>query len=430
MVVGVREGTSQNVDESGPLSPSRFWLAASQIGASLSNIVVIGFAAGFLDTANVGEVGVLLATYFFALAIVRGLVSEPALLNLSIGQAKDDSAGAALALGAIISLLAALPLFHLVKGGNAPVVVMLAALPFLVVQDTLRYVAFAQKNPRPAGMSDLFWILFTTVSVAPIAIFGNLKLVHLVSVWAAGGVLGAVLLVRSLHISSLFSARKMQSAVKSLNVSRRLRAATSIDSIATLGVLQVATFEVATFGGLEAAGVTRFVQTVFGPVSLVFATMYVEGLWAADSDPAERNRIVTKKVFDIAKALCLASAFVTVAFLFVPDDLGVRLQGRTFLASQTPILFYALAQLPSAIATGAVFGLRAVNHLEAAARIRLVWAVLIVLATPFGAAKGASGFFVTLGIANLIGAVLWWRCFRKHTEPSFANPSALNETTP
>jgi hypothetical protein len=201
-------------------------------------------------------------------------------------------------------------------------------------------------------------------------------------------------------------------SVKSLNKLRRLRFGSAVDTIATLGTLQIASFELAAFGNLGDMGVARFVQTIFGPVSLVFATMYVDGLWGVGADPARKLRAVNQRAIAIAKALSIASLLIAGAFLVFPTNIGVWLQGETFQNSRTPVLIYALSQLPAAVATGAVFALRAINQLEAAAKIRVAWAFLILAMTPIGASRyGASGFFFSLGIANAIGALIWLRCY-------------------
>ena len=163
-----------------------------------------------------------------------------------------------------------------------------------------------------------------------------------------------------------------------------------------------------------AAGVTRFAQSIQGPVTLLFAAMYVDGVWKTRQEGYQRAVAARGLARRMVFVLVVATVVISASFLALPLRWGRAVAGETFVQSRTPMLAYTSAQIIAAFGTAAMSGLRFVGRVGSAARVRLVWAALVVTGAPVGAwLGGAVGYFAALGVANLVGAVLWWRRFRE-----------------
>jgi O-antigen/teichoic acid export membrane protein len=390
---------------SAPSRADRTWLSMSQVAASLGNFLLVLAAAGRLPPSGVGVIGLVLAVYLIALAIGRGIVGDPALLRAAIGRDTAAVAGSAAIIGLATALVAAAPLAALLPDARLVPAYVVLAMPLLVMQDALRYAAFGQSRPRDAAVSDLVWLVLSAVGLAIAVLAGSTRPADYVLAWIGGGVVATLVLMRFMRAKV-----SVVDGWKSLNRDRRLRVSTALDSTATNGAQQVSFFAIAIFAGVGQAGVVRFLLAWHGPVTLLFAAMYVDGIWSVRTAPDTVETAARRVATRMAVILAVASIGAGLAFLVVPEGWGSAVAGETFSRSRGPMVVFTIAQVMSAFATAAVSGLRYIGRVDAAVRIRILWALLLLVAGGIGSALAdAMGYCAALCLANAAGAVLWWR---------------------
>lgn len=387
------------------LRSDRIWLATSHVSSSLGNVVVVFATAASLTAEDVGAAALVLAAYLLALSVVRGVVGDPALLTkAAVGV--HEIAGAAVLLGICCAPVAFWILWLLLPDQPIPVAAISVALPLLLMQDSLRYIAFANRQPRLAAISDITWLALTAVPSVVFLVGGSEHILAFVGPWIGGGVVASFVLLKRLN-----GRIALEAGWRSLLRERRLRAAMTIDSLATNGVQQIALLQVAVFASLEATGAIRFLQACFGPVTLIFTTMYVDGVWSVSASNEQPNAAARKVAIRMGVILVGAAAIMFALLQFMPLRAGKAFAGSTFVASRDILFLFALSQFTSGIGAGAMSGLRFLGRTGDATRIRLLWAVLLVVGTAWGTSvAGASGFCIALFAANgFAGAAWWWR---------------------
>jgi hypothetical protein len=389
--------------------PNRTWLAVSQVCSSVSNVLIVFAAAALLPTTDLGVTGLAFAGYLITVSVVRGVIGEPALLNSAIGEQSRDIAGGAFIVGALMSLVVIGPLLAIDPTHRHILAFCTLLNPILCVQDALRYAAFAQERPCDAGISDVVWVVGSLLSAGASYFSHEPSVTRLLVGWSISGALATGIILRRFDLPFSIIAT-FKHAWRSLFQWRRLRFGLALESIATSVVIQIAALQVTQFGGLAAGGIARIVQTAHGPATLIFASMYVDGIWSANRNSRD-PRLIRKSAFRMAIALAFVSTFLSALYVLIPRNLGQRIAGETFLVSRGPMLVYAVAQIAAAFGTAAVFALRLLGL--TATRIRLIWAALVIATVPIGATRsGASGYFVALALANTGAASLWWLRFR------------------
>jgi hypothetical protein len=245
---------------------NRTWLAASQICSSLSNVLVVFVAAALLPTSDLGAIGLAFSAFLIAVAVVRGLIGEPALLNFAIGSNSREIAGGALIVGCLSSLVLVVPVLAIDVNHREVLAFSVFVTPLLCVQDALRYAAFAQERPRDAAISDLVWVMGSLVAIAVSYATHGISVNRLLTGWCIAGVLATATIARCMLEQRSSVHDWLRSGWSSLFVWRRLRFGLSLESIATSGVIQIAALQVTHFGGLTAGGIARVVQTAHGPL--------------------------------------------------------------------------------------------------------------------------------------------------------------------
>ena len=166
------------------------WTGLDQAFSTLSNVVVSLALARGAGASGLGAFTVVFGAYLIVLGFQRTLIADPLLASpLKIGDREAERA--ALGAAIIFSTIGALAVLGLgAILGRSEFVALALVLPFVCVQDLLRYVAFRRLDARTATMLDLAW---TAVSVSAWWLIRAGSLDRAVLLWGAGGALGMVL---------------------------------------------------------------------------------------------------------------------------------------------------------------------------------------------------------------------------------------------
>lgn len=386
------------------------WISISQAASSASNVVVVVAAAASTSTDAVGRVTLLGAVYLMALCVCRGLVCDP--LLLTDDPAPEDASNAVAVAGFIGPATALLlaPVVGPLLGPDASSLAWLApALCPLLMQDALRYLAFRRGQALRAAVSDVVWLVVAAGlcyvqwrqgAAAPAALFGG---------WCAGGACAWLLLGAWLGVWP-----RVTRPIALLRKDARLRVSLLSDGLLTVGAIQAALVLTAVVAGNAAAGVVRFLQALFGPVTILFGALYISHTRSAGTGDGKG---VARS---LAIALTVATAAFATAFWALPSGIAHAIGGETMAAARAVLWPFTFAQVASALGTAAMSGLRISARAEAAAKVRAVWAVALLGATLVGGTLGGTlGVVYATATTHAAGAALWWSVLRQ-TRPDAA----------
>lgn len=381
------------------------WLGISVVAASLGNVVPIIGAAWTGGPALVGALGVLLALYVIALGLTRGLLGEWLLLTrINTPTMPAQAAGASLVVGIILGV-AALPISLLLLPQQLWAAAILSfALPLLLLQDTLRYVTIYHGAAFHAAAADVLWLVFATGATAACVVTDRVDPAWLVGAWASSAAVSAGYLLAAAKVRP-----KVETFFGFLLGDRALRLNLAADAMLTTGSLNLSILISATTIGITGVGIIRFLQTLFGPITLLFGVMYVEFATRRrhEATPLKPSKAAGR----MAIILIAGTVGLTLATFAVPKLLGQNFGGVLLATSLTFLLPFACSQATASIGTAAVTGLKLADRSTAAARGRALWAVGIVGGTALGGSvAGVNGYIWSATAINLIAALAWWHC--------------------
>lgn len=379
------------------------WLGISLVAGSLSNVAPIIGAAWSGRPAFVGVLGVLLALYVIALCLTRGLLGESLLLTrISRPSIPAEAAGASLVVGIILGF-AALPITLLLLPQQAwAALVLSVSLPILLFQDTLRYVTMYNKAVFHAAAGDLLWLVFATIATMACVATDHTEPGWLVTAWAGSGAVSA---------SYLFVAAKVRPTVHALHGfllgDRALRLNLAADALLTTGSLNLSILLTASTIGIAGVGIIRFLQTLFGPITLLFGVLYVE---FATRSRREANDVAPfKAACRMAVVLIAGTIGLTFLTLAARELLGQNFGGAVLATSLPFLLPFAGSQVAASVGGAAVTGLKLAERTGIAARLRALWAAGLVGGTAVGGATaGINGYIWATTAIHVVAAVAWW----------------------
>lgn len=372
--------------ESGrPRSVRRAGLAvADQAVSSLGNIVLTLIVAHALAPAEFGAYALVVATYQIATTLGQALVGEP-LLVLAGRTDRRDVRGA-LALSTLLGVASGLVLVvaWLIIGDYPALLALAALMPGLLLQDALRFAAFAVRRPQLALWSDLVWTLGQFGATAAV-LAGTPTVTLLILAWGLpalpGALVAAVALVTWPQLSAL---REWHARSRHLTRQYVAEAATN------LGSFQAVLYLTGALAGLAPAGQLRLVQVLFGPVHISVNGARAFGI------PEISRRIAGGRPYNglvlvITGVLGLLSALWTVA-LGLADKPAAALIGAGWVATGGLIWVQGLQKTLECAATGPFLVHRAKERARWTFHVRAVSTGVTLAATlPLAPLAGATG---------------------------------------
>jgi hypothetical protein len=379
-------------------------LAISTAAGSVANVSPL-LAIGWSSTAaDVGGVAVLLAAYTFAFVGARAGIGDVLLLaHHPLARDARSAAGAAIATGAAAACLLA-PLLAVMVARPDLVAVVCVALPLLLLQDALRYVAVTRGRTDITAAAGVAWALVAVLSgLGAMRQSSDTRALLALAGWAAGGGLSALGLVAALRVRPRLAGLRAH-----LSAGFPLRASLAGDALMTSGALQLTIVAGAVPMGLAGAGIVRLLQALFGPVTLLFSVLYVELIARHRVDEGQLTPVAAAGW--MAAALLLATVGLSVLLLVVAEWLGVEGRATGFADMMTYLAPFAVSQAAAGLGTAAVIGLRLQDRAAAAALVRAGWAIGLVVATFVAAVWwNVAGYIWATTLVHAVAAAAWWR---------------------
>lgn len=398
-----------------------------QAVSSLSNFLLLFFAARILDVAGFGIFSLVYVSYVVLLGAAQSFVGQELVLldrsrqTLIIAEKsaidftiRASSVVGIILLGGLIALRADWTFF-----------VLAAGLPLFLTNETLRYAASVSRTPQLALLGDLLWLVVLVLGV----------IAHET---------GAMFLSSPFQISLLWLAAVLASLIPMWAASRsKYRGVRSVPArylrrqflgfrfiSEYLMVRATGQASILVLGGIAtvaASGALRGISTLFGPVNVLFNAMAAFGVpIVRDLGKARR----TTSLVILSTAFAILSIGLAFTLLAIPDDWGRQILGATW--QNVKVLILPTGIQFAAMSFG-VMGYTAIRFEwpKSTLYLRVIASVLLVTLFFGGyALAGIQGVAWGQAIASTLQAVVSWSFFAYKTRttppPSTAIAPASN----
>ena len=380
--------------------------------SSTVNLLASVFAAWALDVEEFGAFGLLVAAYLAAAGLGRAVAGDALLLRGEPGGTgpTGGAVGAAALVGVVCGALVAGVGLVLVDGTAADGVLMLSVLlPLLLVQDSLRYVAYLDGRALHAAASNAGWVVLSLLAILLLAQTAP-SLPQVVAAWAVpGAVVGVATL--SLYRRQVRSSQVVPWFIHTRRLTPPLVGDYVIVAIAQQGLLYAVTWAT----GLSGAAAVRGALVLLGPINVLVAGASTS-LVPRIRGSAVEGRAALLRACASASGVLAVSAAVSGAVVVVVlgPVFGELVLGRSW-SVVAPVLPYSAVALSLFAATVApVTGIRVLGRASSATALAAVLLAPMSVAFVVGAGlDGARGAVIGQCLVAAVGLITWWLLFAR-----------------
>lgn len=399
----------------------RVLVLADQAASSLSNVVVTILVAGAVSSGSFGAFAAATVAYQLVTGGVRSVAGEP-LLTLYSNEGPrarrhivSDIQGTAVFLGLACSLVLVVLAQVLDSEAGSALLALALVLPFLVMQDTWRYL-FVIDRPGAALGTDLVWL--GAVLVALPLVPDDAEVSTYVLAWGLSGALGALV-----GTALGWGLPAWPHPWRWLATHRDMCWRYFVEFVTAQGAGQAGFAGLAVIAGATALGAARAAWVVYGFLVVVHSALYLilvpEGVRQRGGDVGRLRR---KFVLASLIAMGISAGWMCVG-LAAPSSLGERLFGDTWAQADTLLLPMGLTMIAGGALSGGLLGLRALGDAQRSLRARLLSTPLQLALPLVGAAlDDARGFVLGLALSNAVSALIWWHYLLQATRELAADP--------
>jgi O-antigen/teichoic acid export membrane protein len=383
-----------------------------QVASSAGNYVLIILLARSSNAFEFGILSVAFGVIAFGLTIGRsslGAIASidlPNLERLKVIDLLSRSTAAAVSGGAILATPMCVMAWLVGSGQLRGALLMLAiTCPIVMVHDFWRFAAVSMGMPGVALVSDTLWLVTclaglswdiflvgTTVSV----VFGAI-------VWAGGLVVSLL----PFTISPVATRPRFKGLIAWLAGDTRRSHLTSDGTLAAAGPLLVAA-GVSLLAGPQVTGAFRASGTLFGPLSMLFASI---GLAAVPEAQRRSRRSARHLLRAGAVALAIFAVIWASILSAVPYSLGHSILGMSWDKARPLFWITAVEYAALAVWVCATSMLRVEGRTRTALNLRVIHSILsLVLANVCAASFGTAQLVAaSLATSAIIVAVMGFR---------------------
>jgi O-antigen/teichoic acid export membrane protein len=393
------------------LGGGRYWAVVDQGISSLTNLLVAIFAAHNLDLAGFGWFAVISGVYWLSVGSIRAAVNEPLLVLTELASGRQNQRGqrqtalTAFGLGLVLAIIIATAAIML-PVDRAAFLALAAIVPGMILQDSLRYSAFASRRYKLAFYSDVTALASIVSLYGMLAVSGlNPTLPLVVVIWGGSALLGCwVAVPLDLWRWSSKAAASWYHETKDL--SGKTLAEFAIGS----GIAQTAILLVPIVSSLDVAAAVRAAQVVVAPLNVLVTAV---GILQIPRISRSFAAIGHNRAVRVAAGCAVVISVVGVSYILVvavmPSAAGQLLLSGAWdeAAAIAPII--ALHATLIAASQSAVYLLRAEGRSGRLVIARLCLAPVVLLAVSVGAYSfGASGVAWGLVVSSCGILAVWW----------------------
>ena len=390
------------------------WTLLDQAISASTNFVALALMARSLAPAEFGAVALGGAAFVLAIAAGRAVVIEPALIRPANAKTSlTEQAASSFICGIALASAITASSFLLTAPTRMIFLLVAAALPGALIQDSYRYFTIQHGMPSHAVKSDSIWLLGVITAGATSAWLDVSTSMLVLPAWLFGP--SMALLASPTFLLASF---RVQSGRLHLRQSRRLSLSYLTDLILLNSVLQISTFVLAATVGLRETAALRAGNLLFGPLGVVYAGLYPLLLPAVVA-----ARAIQTKVYRMGYLISFASvalaAFWTILLLSLPEQLGTNLLGESWQSARDLFLLLGAGYAAGSLGSGAVILLRARERQSSITRFRFL-SVPLTMGAPVAATIywGSRGFAFGWAVANALFALGLWITAQPNTSNS------------
>ena len=386
---------------------SRYVAFGDQAVSSISNFVAVAITANVATAGEFGQFSLAYAGLLLVLGAQRALIGETLLVKYSAAAALEASVRRG-ALGAtVLVAAAALPLLlagAILADQSSRLIwlIVAASLPFVLLQDTLRYLFICEGRPWQALLIDAVWAVLSIASMAAVAL-------------TAGAVWAVVLCWGCGAAAALAVGLMLDRVLPSLRGGRRWLSVNRHPGLRYLGefsALNASNFVVlyllALPLGAAGVGALRAAQLLFSPLNTAFSAIkmaVIPELVRAKGGPVFRKRLI--ETFVVVAAM--AGLWGAVVML-LPTSMGALVLGATWESAsglRLPYLVQYVAMVPYTVLL-AYYRSAQANQLSTLMRATLAMLTLVLplaLAYAGGTVASAWAFALAVAVAAVVGGI-------------------------
>lgn len=376
-----------------------------------SNFVTLVLIARLFGLAEFGAFSVAFSVYLLYVGLVRATSGELLVIRTASGEQGAARAGVKSSQRfAVACTLVGVAAAFVAPSSMQTVAIVLLLAPGLVMQDILRYVAFAAGRPRVAIASDTCWLVSMAATLVLLTSRGaKLSLTDCTILWALTGWAAAVW---PLILMRPFLALRSNELCVATNSRQRWRAATlsHLGEYATRqATTQLAILAIGTVSGLTALGTFRLADATLGPLRTVTAGLAIGLLpWTAQRARNDTGRALIR--YRALAAMIVLLGVVTVSVLVtLPPAITRNAIGGGWTTAKTLVIPLGVFTCAVGIAAVASTGLKGLGLAREAVRARAITGGLLLIGLPLGAAHGgAPGAARAAAVVGILTAGVWW----------------------
>jgi O-antigen/teichoic acid export membrane protein len=384
------------------------WSFVGQALSSSSNFLLTVVVLSRGSRSEFATLSVVLTIYTFVLQLMRAGVGLPVTLLYSTDTGRSRVAEVRSAAGVALASSAAVALVLMVGGalssrGGAQYLVLGAALPLLLLQDTARYACFAWGRPRTAAEADGLWVVLQVVTSAAVLVLADGSATTFLGLWAGAGAVSGCFLLRRTRLRPRFG-----TAPGWVQAHRGLWGRLVTDYLVSSGSHYAVYFALAVVAGSDELGRLKGAQTFLGPLIVLLLGGAVFGVpesVRAGGDPGRLWRLTLR----LAGALIGAAVGCGAVVYLVLPVVGPATFPATWASARPAIPLLTVFASAIGASTGATSGLRALDQNSWLLRVRLATGPVLVLASiPASAAFGVNGALAVLSAVEWGVALAAW----------------------
>lgn len=388
-------------------TPRSLFLSVTDQGlSSATNFLAMILAAREFDPEDFGVFSMAYITYLLIVGASQAFISQPLVIATGeMGGLGRRSLRAILVSSFPIAAVMLMVVTLIMRGGGQGVFVVLAlSLPVLLGQDVLRAIAFGLDRPGVAVASDAAWLAAFLISYLLISAgTHSLDLWLMMMCWAVGGAVGFV--VAYIGCRPLMDVEPgVPEAFRKGYLGHRF----FVEFAMTQGASQLSQVLLGGVATPSAVAALRGASTLLGPVGVLISAVPVLMVPTLRRMGTRQRSIA---LVWLAAALLTAALTLTGVLMAIPESIGTRLLGQTWIFAH-PLL------LPIGIQYGAIgvsaVGFTALRMLAPRATLRTrVWGSMSELigfwgGYVLGAVRGCAW---GLGVGSSVQAVAVWAVY-------------------
>lgn len=385
----------------------RYVSMGDQAVSSISNFVAVAITANVATAGQFGQFSLAYAALLLFLGAQRALIGETLLVKYSAQGKLNAGVRRGVLGGSVLVSAIALPL--LLSGAiladessRLLWLVLAISLPFVLLQDTLRYLFICEGSPWRALLIDCVWAVLSIGSMTLVALTTQTVWVVVLS-WGAGAAAALALgLVFGRVLPSVREGGRWLSANRSPGL--RYLGEFSALNASTFVVLYLLVLPL----GAAGVGALRAAQLLFSPLNTGFSAIKIAVI--PELVRTRGTAVFRKRLIETFVVVAIVAGIWGTLIMFMPDSVGRVLLGATWESASELRLAYFVQYLAMVPYTVLLAYYRSVQANQLSTLMRAVLAVLtlmlpLALAFAAGVLAAAWAFTIAVGVAVVAGGI-------------------------